>query len=78
MLMSIPSFFMNSYLFVCPLKEHKISFVVSRTVIESSQVDTEPSSSSTQLKNSKLEFDSNSIEIFFICSKLDSKNSKGT
>ena len=30
-----------------------------------------PSSSSTRLKNLKLELDSNLIEFFFICSKLD-------
>ena len=44
-------------------------------LVESSRVNTEPSLSSTRLKNSNLELDSNLIELFFFkCSKFDSKN----
>ena len=47
-------------------------------VIALSQVDPKLSLSLTQLKNSKPKFDSNSIEFFCTCLKLNSKNSRAT
>ena len=52
--------------------------VLLKAVIMLSRVDTKLSSSLTRLKNLKIEFDLNSIELFLKCLKLDSENSRTT